>query len=191
LPHRSWTRASALPQGVVCGVNRLGQELAVGWRADPGGVGLGGRCRLREHSAESRHRTGTARSVYQGAGHRPGVDGDPLARKERLFRPAERRSFPAGPGIPPGAQPVTLVFAAAAAMVLISAAASWRHESAWPGVHGEPRPALTARRISVQRRSGVSALDMTASGPGADGLSRTAITATAAPIKVSTMRSPP
>jgi hypothetical protein len=52
------------------------------------------------------------RSVYQGPGHRPGGYGDPLARKERLVRPAERRSFPAGPSVPPGAQPITLVFAA-------------------------------------------------------------------------------
>ena len=43
----------------------------------------------------------------------------------------------------------------------------------------------------MQRRSGASALDMTALGPGADGVSRTAITATAAPIRVSAMRSAP
>jgi hypothetical protein len=49
-----------------------------------------------------------ARSIYQGPGHRPGGYGDPLARKERLVRPAGRRSFPAGPGT----QPITLVFAA-------------------------------------------------------------------------------
>lgn len=60
-----------------------------------------------------------------------------------------------------------------------------------PEVHGDRIPVRIARRICVRRRSGVIARDMTASGSGADGLSRTAITATRAPIKVSTIRSPP
>ena len=37
---------------------------------------------------------------------------DPLARAERLLRLAERRSLPARPGVPPGAQPEPVVFAA-------------------------------------------------------------------------------
>ena len=60
-----------------------------------------------------------------------------------------------------------------------------------PEVHGDRIPVRIARRICVRRRSGVIARDMTALGSGADGLSRTAITATRAPIKVSTIRSPP
>jgi len=65
-----------------------------------------------QHGAEGRHRMGIARSVHQGPGHRPGVDGDSLAGTERLVGPAERQPFTAGPDVPPAVQLMALVFAA-------------------------------------------------------------------------------
>ena len=73
----------------------------------------------------------------------------------------------------------------------ISAIASSRHELACPAFHVVSMPALIARTISAQRCNGARACDTTSSGAGAAGVSKTAITATPAPIRVSTMRSPP